>query len=211
MTLSLYCDSFDRVDSTEFCLEPNSATFAPLSKNVFTMEKPIPLVPPVTIAVFPFNTNIPFLYYQSVVFSKNFEIALWMVTCRADTRSLCSYDNVSAVSAFPDLYFALFENSHSLNILQESSISLFMALLNSCNQAEFCCQCLEFLFRSVLCKTLIHICPLVMLAFSCCSKVSCSIPDAFQFLEPQLCVFLLIICSLQKEFSNLLVSFLLSN
>ena len=34
---------------------PNNATLAPLCRKVFTMASPMPLVPPVTMAVFPFN------------------------------------------------------------------------------------------------------------------------------------------------------------
>ena len=41
--------------STESCREPQMATFAPLSRNFFAMAKPMPRVPPVTTAVFPFN------------------------------------------------------------------------------------------------------------------------------------------------------------
>ena len=44
-----------RALSTVSCLEPNSTTAAPFSRNFLTVANPIPLVPPVITATFPFN------------------------------------------------------------------------------------------------------------------------------------------------------------
>ena len=59
ITRPSYSESCARALSTDSFLEPATATLAPFSRYFFTMAKPIPLVPPVTMAVFPVNMCIP--------------------------------------------------------------------------------------------------------------------------------------------------------
>ena len=53
-----------------------------------------------------------------------------MSAYRTDLRSLCADYDVTAVSALPYLDLALSKNFLSLNILKESSVSLFVVLLD---------------------------------------------------------------------------------
>ena len=152
------------------------------------------------------------VYYpfsDSVVLSSYFEEALRMSAYRADLRSLCSDYDMSAVAAFPDLDFALLENSCSLNVVEESSVSLLMLLLDCCNEPELDGQILESFFLSCLGKAFVHICPLEVLAVSSCREVSLCIADALKFLEPHLSVLFLIICSMEEDGCDLLETFLL--
>ena len=50
----------------------------------------------------------------------DFKIALWVVADGANLGSLFAYNNVTAVTAFPNLDFAPFENFCSFNIAGES-------------------------------------------------------------------------------------------
>ena len=103
-----------------------------------------------------------------------FKIALWMITYRTYFRCLSSYHNMSAVTAFPYLNFALFKYLCSFNILKKCSISLLMVLLNLSYSPEFCCKLWESFFLSCFCKAFIHICPLIIFAFcSCCQIFLC--------------------------------------
>ena len=65
-----------------------------------------------------------------------FKIALWMVAYRAYLRSLGSYYNVSAVTAFPYLNLTLLKYLGSLNIFKKCTVSFFMVLLNLPYSAE---------------------------------------------------------------------------
>lgn len=58
------------------------------------------------------------------------EIALRMITRRADFRRLCSDDDVSAVAALPYLHFALFKYGRRLHVLKQSAVSFFVVFLN---------------------------------------------------------------------------------
>ena len=50
---------------------PAIATRAPSATNTFTVRAPIPLVPPVMIAVFPFNLPVTPLSFRAFVTAKN--------------------------------------------------------------------------------------------------------------------------------------------
>ena len=59
------------------------------------------------------------LYYLIlVVFSMYFKITLWMITYRTYFRCLCTNNNMSAVTTFPNFNFALLQK------LQKRKVSL---------------------------------------------------------------------------------------
>src|SRR5574344_499384 len=139
-----------------------------------------------------------------IILCQKFKVGLRMSACGADLRCFGSYYDVSAIAAFPYLYFAFLKNLCCLYILQQCAVALLMTLLNGSHKAEFGSQFLKTFFFRCLCKTVIHVCPLIVLAFGCIQQVLCCGADAVvQFLEPQLCVFLLIVGSLLEESGNL--------
>ena len=117
---------------------------------------------------------------------------------------------MAAVTAFPNLNFALLENLSGFDVLQKGTITLFMMLLDFANHAELGRQSLEALFFCGLGEVIVHIGPLVVFAISCSCEVCCGVTDAAELLEPQFCVFLFIIGGLQEQGGNLLHTFLLS-
>ena len=102
-----------------------------------------------------------------IVLSVYFEVALRMSANGAKLGCLCADYDVAAVSALPDLNFALSENFLSLNILEESSVALFVVLFDSADHSELSCECREALFFSCLSEAFVHVCPLEVLAVSC--------------------------------------------
>ena len=66
----------------------------------------------------------------------------------ANFRSLGANNDVAAVTAFPNLNFALLENLSGFDVLQKGAITLFMMLLDFANHAVFGRQSLEALFFS---------------------------------------------------------------
>ena len=132
-----------------------------------------------------------------------------MVAGRADLRGLLADDDVSTVSALPDLDLALREDLGHLDVVQQCAIALLMMLLDRSDEAETLSELREALFLCGLREALVHIGPLVVLALGRCLQVLCGIPDAVQLLEPELRVLLLVVCGLQEQRSDLLVAFLL--
>ena len=100
-----------------------------------------------------------------------FKIALRMITYRTYIRRLSSYHNMSTVTAFPYLNFALFKYLCSFNILKKCTISLFVMLLNLSYSPEFCSKLMEPFFISSFSEAFIHICPLIIFAFCRCRQV----------------------------------------
>ncbi len=66
-----------------------------------------------------------------------------MCTDRANFRSFRSYDYMSAVAAFPDLYFTLFKDLLRFNIVQKCSVALLMVLLNGRHSSELFSKFME--------------------------------------------------------------------
>ena len=123
---------------------------------------------------------------------------------RADFRSLGTDNDVSAVAALPNLDFASLEHFGSFNIVKQSTIALFMALFDSCNHPEFRSKLRESLFLCGLGEACVHVCPLVVLAFSRSYKILCCIAYAVELLEPKLRVLLLVVGCLEEQGCNLL-------
>ena len=65
--------------------------------------------------------GVSFIYLiksELVVFCVDFKIALWVVADGANLGSLFADNNMTAVTAFPNLDFAPFENLCSFNIAE---------------------------------------------------------------------------------------------
>ena len=132
-----------------------------------------------------------------------------MSACRANFRRLGAYHQVTAVAAFPDLYFALFEDCGGFHVLQQSAVAFFVVLFDGSNHAELGGQFREaFLFGSFG-EAFIHVGPFVVFAGSSSGQVGSGVTDAVQFLEPHFRMFFFVICGLQEECRNLLIAFLL--
>ncbi len=114
---------------------------------------------------------------------------------------------MAAVSAFPYLNFALFENCRGFNILKERTVSLLMVLFDCADHTEFSCQFRKTFFLCCFGKSLIHIGPLKIFSVRRRSQIFGSIADSLQFLKPHFCVLFLIVRSFQKEGGNLLIAF----
>ena len=81
-----------------------------------------------------------------VVLGVHLGVALGVSAYGANFRSLGANNDVAAVTAFPNLNFALLENLSGFDVLQKGAITLFMVLLNFANHAELGRQSLEALF-----------------------------------------------------------------
>ena len=113
-----------------------------------------------------------------IILCVHFKIALRMITYRAYRRCFCSYHNMSTVTAFPNLDLALFKHLRSFNIFKKCTISLLVMLLNLSYSSEFCCKFRKTFFLSCFSKTFIHICPLIIFAFSSSCQIFLCITDS---------------------------------
>ena len=116
---------------------------------------------------------------------------------------------MTAVTALPNLHLRPLEYLGGLDILEESTITLLVTLLDGSYAAELGGKLMEAFLVGSLCESVIHVGPLVVLACCSCGKVLGGITYALEFLEPELCVLLLIVSCLKEESRNLLVAFLL--
>ena len=111
------------------------------------------------------------------------KVALGVSAYGANFRSLGANNDVAAVTAFPNLNFALLENLSGFDVLQKGTITLYMMLLDFANHAELGRQSLEALFFCGLGEVIVHIGPLVVFAISCSCEVCCGVTDAAELLE----------------------------
>ena len=116
---------------------------------------------------------------------------------------------MTAVAAFPNLDFALLEHGSGLHVLEEGAVAFFVALFDSGNHAELVGESLEAFGLGGLREVFVHVGPFVVFTIGGGLQVGSGIADAFQFLEPQLGVFLLVVGGLQEQLGNLFVTFLL--
>ena len=63
-----------------------------------------------------------------------------MHTGGAQFRCLGTNDNVTAVTALPNLDFTLLKDLSGFDLLQQCTLTLLVVLLNSGNQTELCSQ-----------------------------------------------------------------------
>ena len=71
-----------------------------------------------------------------IIFLIYLKITLWMITYRTHFRSGRSYNDVSAVSTFPNFDLTLFKDLSRLDIFKQSAVSLFVVLFDFANCAE---------------------------------------------------------------------------
>ena len=122
-----------------------------------------------------------------------------MCADRAYSGSLGADNNVAAVTALPDLNLASFKDLLGLYVVQQSAVSVLMALFDSGNTAELGCKLLEAFFIGFLGHTVIHIGPLIVLALSSVEEVFCGVAQLAQFLEPELSMLFLVCCGLEEQ------------
>ena len=134
--------------------------------------------------------------FRLIVLCVDLKVSLSVCTNGANLRSLCTHNDVTAVTALPNLHLALCENFLSLNIVKQCAIALLMMLLDSSYHSEFCCKLCKAFFFSGLCEAFVHIGPLVVLAFSGCCKVCGGVADAVKLFKPNLSVLFLVVSGL---------------
>ena len=97
---------------------------------------------------------------------------MWMDAYWANIWCLCTNYDMTTVSAFPNCNATLFKHFLFFNICKKFSISFFMMLFNSTYASELFSKFMKTFFISFLCHTFIHICPLIVFAFSSSLQVS---------------------------------------
>ena len=146
---------------------------------------------------------------MSVVLGMQFKVALGMIAGRADLGGFRAHHDMAAVAAFPHLYFASGEDFGRFHVPEQRPVALLMVFFHRRHQAEAPRQLREpFLFGGSG-KTVVHVRPLVVLAFGGVEQVLRRIAEAVEFLEPELGVFLFVLRRFQKQRRNLLVACLL--
>ena len=129
-----------------------------------------------------------------------------MLADRANLGSLGSNDQVAAVTALPHSNAALLKDGHGLHVAQQLAVALLVGLLNGSYATELFSQIMESLLISFTSHAVIHIRPLGVLTFSSMEQVLGSIAQLAQSFEPQLGVLHLVLCSMQEQSGNLLVT-----
>ena len=99
------------------------------------------------------------------VLSLELEEALRMLADRAYFGSLRTDDNVSAVAANPDSVSVTAEDESVLDVLQQLAIALLVSLLDGSDSAELVCQLCEAFLLGILSHAVVHVGPLIVLAF----------------------------------------------
>ena len=83
-----------------------------------------------------------------------------------------------------------------------------MAFLDGRYATEPCCKFREAFLFGLLCKSLVHVGPFVVLTVGCGREVLRRVSYAVKFLEPELCVLLLVLRRLKEQGGYLLKPFL---
>ena len=84
-----------------------------------------------------------------------------------------------------------------------------MCLLDGSYTSELLCQLCETFFFSFISHSCVHVCPFCILAFCCVEQICRCVAKFSQSFEPELSVLLLVLSSLKKQGSNLLIACLL--
>ena len=130
---------------------------------------------------------------------------------RADLGRSLAHHDVAAVAALPHLHLAFGEDFLGLDIAQEGTVTLFVALFDGCYHTELGGQGLEAFFLGGLGEAFVHIRPFVVLSGCGCGEIFCRGAYAFQFLELEFGVLFLVVGCLEEDFSHLLEAFLLGH
>ena len=134
------------------------------------------------------------------------EVSQWVLADWADLWSLLGYYLMSAVAALPYYFLFLLENGTVLEILCKLQISLLVLFLDSSNASHLSGDLWESFLVSYVCKLRIHLCPLTVLAFSCCKQVLFGCSDSYSQLVPELCMLFLISKKKKKNLGDLYIS-----
>ena len=129
---------------------------------------------------------------RSIVLLANLKVGLGMGADGADLGGSRTDHDVTAVAALPDGDAALFEDLHSLYILQQRTVALLVGLLNGGNAAELCGELVEALGLGILCHAGVHIRPLGVFTLGGVKQIFGGVAHLTERLEPELCVLLLI-------------------
>ena len=137
------------------------------------------------------------------------EVCLRMIAYGALFGGSCAYYDVTAVAAFPNLNLASLKHFFSLYVAKKCAVSFLVSLLNCRNASELLSKLVESFLVSLASHSVVHICPLVVLALSRVEKVFSCIADAAESLEPKLSVFLFVFSCCEEERCDLLEALLL--
>ena len=129
----------------------------------------------------------------------------------ANVGGIGANNDVTAVTAFPNLNFALLENFSGFYVAEKRAISLLVMLFNCSNQTELFSQLVEAFLIGDLGKSCVHIGPLVVFTLSSSAEVLSGVTQTVELFEPQLSVFFLIVGSLEEQGSDLLIALFLCN
>ena len=88
----------------------------------------------------------------------------------ANLGRIQSYNDMSAVAAFPNFYFASGKYLSRFHVMKQRAVTLLMMLFNGGYQTEFSGQLGEALLLGGLSKSLVHIRPFVILALAAWSR-----------------------------------------
>ena len=141
-----------------------------------------------------------------VVLRVDLEPALGVETDGADLGGFSADDDVTAVAALPDADTALAEDLGGLHVVQQGTVAFLVVLLDGRDGPELLGQLVESLLVGFAGELVIHVRPLVVLAFGGVQQVFGGRAHAAQMVEPELGVFALVVGSLQEEGGNLLVA-----
>ena len=90
---------------------------------------------------------------------------------RAYLRRFFANADMAAVGALPDHIPVLGKYQFLFNVFKELAVSFLMLLFNGGHALKQFCDLFKALFPGFLCKIVIHICPLVVLAACCFLQV----------------------------------------
>lgn len=62
-----------------------------------------------------------------IIFCVNFKICLRVIAHRTDLRSFYAYNDMTAVTALPNLNFTLFKNLFCFNVMKQCTITFFVS------------------------------------------------------------------------------------
>ena len=152
------------------------------------------------------DDHLSILIKSLIIFLPHFKEGLRMVADRTDFRSGNAHNNVSAVAAFPDGDARLFKHRFALYVFQKRAVSFLMRFFNGGNAPELRGESGEPFFLRLACHSFVHVCPLGVFALGGVKQVFSGISQSAQSLEPQLCVFLLVLRGLEENGGDLLIT-----
>ena len=118
---------------------------------------------------------------------------------------------MTAVAAFPNLYFALFKYLCGFDIFKQCTVSFLVVLFYLCHCSEFCGEFRKALLFGSFCKACVHIRPFVIFACGGIGEIFACIAETRKFLEPHFCVLLFVFGCFEEEGGHLFITLFLRN